>query len=389
MGVNAKGVFFGSQVAAERMVAGDGGAIINVSSVQGLLGNGAYPHLQHVEGSGTLLTYSLAHEFGSQGIRVNAIHPGSIETELAAQGGVDEEAAAQFVAMTPQQRSGQPTDVAGAAVFLASDLRATQTASRSSSTAGTPIPAERSNGETEPNRRTEPRRGRAGGFGRVPGHPVQVTLVEHRWSSAIGADRSLGRSDPEGLASDAQVQSRSARASAVQCILKRGRGVLRDPRSVADEHALGPQTTQRRTRRHESQRGMDAESLARSAEGVDRPEGFGNHERSLVLLVQRDLAPKAVGDDRHRPIAGVREFGLEGFDPDIEVVDDRVQLMGQVDGHVVPAGDGVGVALVSVQQNDYARDVAQLVESPVEIGRVDRVDHPDVPVDDERVARTL
>ena len=75
MGVNAKGVFFGSQVAAERMVAGDGGAIINVSSVQGLLGNGAYPHLQHVEGSGTLLTYSLAHEFGSQGIRVNAIQP--------------------------------------------------------------------------------------------------------------------------------------------------------------------------------------------------------------------------------------------------------------------------------------------------------------------------
>jgi NAD(P)-dependent dehydrogenase (short-subunit alcohol dehydrogenase family) len=75
MGVNAKGVFFGSQVAAERMVAGDGGAIINMSSVQGLLGNGAYPHLQHVEGSGTLLTYSLAHEFGSQGIRVNAIQP--------------------------------------------------------------------------------------------------------------------------------------------------------------------------------------------------------------------------------------------------------------------------------------------------------------------------
>jgi NAD(P)-dependent dehydrogenase (short-subunit alcohol dehydrogenase family) len=38
---------------------------------------------------------------------------------------VDEEAAAQFVAMTPQQRSGQPTDIAGAAVFLASDLGAT------------------------------------------------------------------------------------------------------------------------------------------------------------------------------------------------------------------------------------------------------------------------
>ena len=48
-----------------------------------------------------------------------------------------------------------------------------------------------------------------------------------------------------------------------------------------------------------------------------------------------------------------------------------------------------GVALVSVQQNDYARDVAQLVEPPVEIGRVDRIDHPDVPVNDERVARTL
>jgi len=122
MDINAKGVFFGSQVAAERMIANDGGSIINMSSIQGMLGNGAYPTYSMSKGAVRLLTYSLAHGLGPQGVRVNAIHPGSIETALAAQGGVDEEAAAQFVQMIPQQRSGQPVDVAGAAVFLASDL---------------------------------------------------------------------------------------------------------------------------------------------------------------------------------------------------------------------------------------------------------------------------
>lgn len=129
MDVNAKGVFFGSQVAAERMVANGGGSIINMSSIQGLFGNERYPTYAASKGAVTALTYTLAHAFGDDGIRVNAIHPGGIKTAIAAgqqSGPTDEEAAAaqteQFLQMVPLGRMGEPEDIAGAAVFLASDL---------------------------------------------------------------------------------------------------------------------------------------------------------------------------------------------------------------------------------------------------------------------------
>ncbi|MFB6075119.1 MAG: SDR family oxidoreductase [Haloarculaceae archaeon] len=124
MDINMKGVFFGSQVAAARMVDGDGGSIVNLSSVNGLYGNGGFPTYTVSKGGIALLSYSLAHRFGGDGIRVNAIHPGAIDTEIgpadAAQ--TSEEQIAQLEGMIPLGRQGQPEDIAGAAVFLASDL---------------------------------------------------------------------------------------------------------------------------------------------------------------------------------------------------------------------------------------------------------------------------
>jgi NAD(P)-dependent dehydrogenase (short-subunit alcohol dehydrogenase family) len=122
MDVNVKGVYFGSQAAAKKMVENGGGSIINMSSMNGMRGNGGYPTYSATKGAVRLLTYSLAHGLGPEGIRVNAIHPGSIETMIAADEEMDEDAAAQFTEMIPQRRTGQPTDVAGVAVFLASDL---------------------------------------------------------------------------------------------------------------------------------------------------------------------------------------------------------------------------------------------------------------------------
>jgi len=128
--INLKGVFFGAQAAAARMVEnGDGGSIINTSSVDGIFGHGDRPSYSASKGGVRLLTYSLAHRFGPDGIRVNAIHPGAVGTMIGsefADADLDPEAAAegmeQLLQMVPLGRMGQPEDIAGAAVFLASDL---------------------------------------------------------------------------------------------------------------------------------------------------------------------------------------------------------------------------------------------------------------------------
>ena len=126
MDINLKGAYFGSQIAAERLVEhGDGGAIINISSIAGLFGNANWPTYAASKGGLTMFTYSLAHKLGSHGIRVNAIHPGGIQTMIGGETS-DPEAAAeqaqQFTQMVPLGRYGQPEDIAGAATFLASDL---------------------------------------------------------------------------------------------------------------------------------------------------------------------------------------------------------------------------------------------------------------------------
>jgi NAD(P)-dependent dehydrogenase (short-subunit alcohol dehydrogenase family) len=125
MDINTKGAYFGAQVAAEHLVERGGGSIVNVSSIAGLFGNGGWPTYATSKGGLTLLTYSLAHDLGEHGIRVNAIHPGGIETMIGGEQTDPEAAAAQaeqFTQMVPLGRYGQPEDVAGAAVFLASDL---------------------------------------------------------------------------------------------------------------------------------------------------------------------------------------------------------------------------------------------------------------------------
>lgn len=98
-----------------------GGAIINVSSV---LGVGGAP-LQGVYGMTKAalisMTRTLAMEWGGAGIRVNAIAPGMVKTQFAAAITGNDEIAGRVLARTPLGRFGEPEDIAGAAVFLASD----------------------------------------------------------------------------------------------------------------------------------------------------------------------------------------------------------------------------------------------------------------------------
>lgn len=121
--VNFKGVFFGSQVAASRMLEGDGGAIVNVSSTLGLIGSGSFSLYSATKGAVTLLTYSLGAGLGQRGIRVNAVHPGTIETEMNVQdiAVLDGDTGEELQSGIPLERFGRPEEVADAVAYLASD----------------------------------------------------------------------------------------------------------------------------------------------------------------------------------------------------------------------------------------------------------------------------
>lgn len=122
MDVNVKGTFFGAQAAAERMVAGDGGAIVNLSSVAGLEGSAGFATYCASKGAVRLLTYSLAAELGPEGVRVNAIHPGVIDTAMTTEDVaiIGTESGEQYLEDIPSRRYGDPGDIADAAVYLAS-----------------------------------------------------------------------------------------------------------------------------------------------------------------------------------------------------------------------------------------------------------------------------
>lgn len=124
MNINVRGTFFGAQAAARRMVDTDGGTIINISSTAGLQGSAGSSTYCTSKGAVRLLTYALADELGPEGVRVNAIHPGLVETTMTSEdiALVGTEAEEQFLKSVPSRRAGQPDDIASAALYLASEL---------------------------------------------------------------------------------------------------------------------------------------------------------------------------------------------------------------------------------------------------------------------------
>ncbi len=121
--VNLKGIFLAGQAAARRMVKqGRGGAIVNMSSVNGVL---AIPNqVPYVVSKGGInqLTKVMAVSLVPHGIRVNAIGPGTILTELAKTAVLgNKEAERKILSRTPMGRMGEPAEIARVSSFLASD----------------------------------------------------------------------------------------------------------------------------------------------------------------------------------------------------------------------------------------------------------------------------
>lgn len=119
--INLKGVFLCSQAAAKNM--SEGGRIINVSSIASVVGFEGLTHYCASKGGVNSFGRALALELASKKITVNAVAPGAIQTP-GASAGMDEERIKQTTATIPLARMGQPEDIAGAVVWLASDLSA-------------------------------------------------------------------------------------------------------------------------------------------------------------------------------------------------------------------------------------------------------------------------
>lgn len=120
--VNLKGVFLTGQAAARQMVKqGDGGSIVNMSSVNAVMAIPSITPYVVAKGGVNQLTKVMALALADKNIRVNGIGPGSIATELAQAVLSDPEKAKGALMRTPMGRFGEPDEIAKVAVFLATD----------------------------------------------------------------------------------------------------------------------------------------------------------------------------------------------------------------------------------------------------------------------------
>lgn len=119
---NLKSVYNYSQACSSVMLRQRSGCIVNMSSVVGLHGNAGQCNYAASKAGIIGLTQSLAKEFGSRGIRVNAIAPGFIQTDMTQS--LSEEVKQMWINDIPLKRAGVVEDIASVAVFLASEMSA-------------------------------------------------------------------------------------------------------------------------------------------------------------------------------------------------------------------------------------------------------------------------
>lgn len=119
--ITGTSVFLGMKAAAAALKASGHGSVVNISSIFGASGGfGTSPAYHFAKGGVRLITKSTALGWATEGVRVNSVHPGFIDTPILDQSkGTEAEQA--MVAMTPMGRLGRPDEIAAAVAFLASD----------------------------------------------------------------------------------------------------------------------------------------------------------------------------------------------------------------------------------------------------------------------------
>ena len=123
MDINLNGHFYCARAVGRRMVPAGSGAIVMVSSIMGLTGGGMYPNPSYHATKGAIvnLVRSLGVEWAPNGIRVNAVAPTYVRTNLTDSMLQDEKTLQYILDNTPMNRLGEPDEIAAAILFLVSD----------------------------------------------------------------------------------------------------------------------------------------------------------------------------------------------------------------------------------------------------------------------------
>jgi hypothetical protein len=123
LGVNLTAAFALSQLVGRSMLEAGRGSIVNVVSILGIVSAGQIPFPSYAASKGGLiaLTRELAGQWSRRGVRVNALAPGWFESEMTAEMFADEKSMAWVARKAPMGRPGQPHELDGALLFLASD----------------------------------------------------------------------------------------------------------------------------------------------------------------------------------------------------------------------------------------------------------------------------
>jgi 3-oxoacyl-[acyl-carrier protein] reductase len=120
LSVHLDGTFHGTRAAARSMAARETGAIVNVASICGIEGCTGHPHYSAAKGGILAFTRTVAKELIQQNVRVNAIAPGFVDTQLVS-GSLTSPLIDMVRLQTPQGRLGRPEEIAATIAFLASD----------------------------------------------------------------------------------------------------------------------------------------------------------------------------------------------------------------------------------------------------------------------------
>jgi len=126
LAVNLDGTFSCSKAAGQSMLAAGSGAIINIASIMGMVGNTMYPNLAYNTAKGALInmTRALAVEWADRGVRVNAVAPTFARTALTEKLLADDDMVGEIEALTPLGRLAEAEDVAAAVLYLATPASA-------------------------------------------------------------------------------------------------------------------------------------------------------------------------------------------------------------------------------------------------------------------------